>query len=83
MDSPAPKQTKGSAVKRPPPQDKIVRSVEFSAERKNFTLSLRENHRGRFVRITEQTGNNRSTVIVPVPALANFVAKLSELQSDG
>jgi len=60
-----------------------VRSVELVVERKNFTLSLRENHRGRFVRITEQTGNNRSTIIVPAPALASFITKLSELQPNG
>lgn len=69
--------------KKKAPQEQVLRSEELTIERKSFFLALKENHRGRFVRITEQTGTNHSTVIVPVDGLDAFLEKLTALRSNG
>ena len=38
-------------------------------ERKHFTFNLRENMRGRFLRITEDVGGRRDTIIIPSTGL--------------
>ena len=38
-------------------------------ERKMFTFELRENPRGRFLRITEDVGGRRDTIIIPSTGL--------------
>ena len=50
-------------------------------EQKTFTIALKENHRGRFIRITEQVANRRNTLILPITGLDSFIAKLSTLRS--
>lgn len=70
-------------IHRKPPQEKTLRSEDFTVGHKTFLLALKENHRGRFVRITEQTGKNHSTIIIPDEGLATFAAKLSTLRTAG
>jgi len=41
-------------------------------EQKRIFLNLRENVRGRYLRIAEVTGSNRSTIIIPSSGLAQF-----------
>jgi hypothetical protein len=41
-------------------------------ERKHITLELRENPRGRFLRITEEVNGRRDTIIVPSSGLEQF-----------
>lgn len=69
--------------KKKAPQEQTLRSEELTIERKSFVLALKENHRGRFVRITEQTGANHSMIIVPVDGLDAFLEKLTMLRSGG
>ena len=38
-------------------------------ERKQFSFSLRENPRGRFLRVTEDVGGRRDTIIIPATGL--------------
>lgn len=38
-------------------------------ERKNFSFSLRENPRGRFLRVTEDVSGRRDTIIIPSTGL--------------
>lgn len=38
-------------------------------ERKVFSFELKENPRGRFLRITEDVGGRRDTIIIPAPGL--------------
>lgn len=68
-------------TKKKAPQEKTLRSEELAIERKSFVMALKENHRGQFVRITEQTGANHSTIIVPVDGLDAFIEKLTTLRS--
>ncbi len=45
---------------------------QVQVERKCFSFSLRENPRGRFLRITEDVGGRRDTIIVPSTGLTQF-----------
>jgi hypothetical protein len=48
-------------------------------ERKTFVFTLRENPRGRFLRITEDVGGRRDTIIIPAPGLEDFKRILDEM----
>lgn len=50
------------------------------AERKVFYLDLKENARGRVVKITEDVGGNRDTIMVPVEILDDFICALQDIQ---
>lgn len=41
-------------------------------ERKQFFFDLKENPRGRFLRITEDVGGRRDTIIIPSTGLEQF-----------
>jgi hypothetical protein len=48
-------------------------------ERKKFVLILKENPRGRFLRITEDVGGRRDSIIIPSTGLAEFQKLLDEM----
>jgi hypothetical protein len=54
-------------------------SETFSIERKKFFLDLHANHRGQFVRITEDTNGRRDRIMVPAPALRDMVSALNRI----
>jgi len=54
-------------------------SETFSIERKKFFLDLHENHRGQFVRITEDTNGRRDRIMVPTLALREMVSALNRI----
>jgi hypothetical protein len=58
--------------------DRLV-SETFSAERKKFFLDLHQNHRGEFVRITEDTNGRRDRIMVPASALREMVTALNNI----
>ena len=41
-------------------------------ERKIFFLDLKENQRGRFLKITEDVGGRRDTIMLPAEAFKDF-----------
>jgi len=49
--------------------DKELLSEQIQVERKQFTFDLRENPRGRFLKITEDVGGRRDTIIIPATGL--------------
>ena len=55
--------------------DNELFTEHVQVERKTFSFSLRENPRGRFLRITEDVGGRRDTIIIPSTGLAQ-VAEL-------
>ncbi|MCX8090159.1 MAG: PUR family DNA/RNA-binding protein [Verrucomicrobiae bacterium] len=63
MPNPAPK---------PPVNETTLRSDKIQIERKTFVFTLKENPRGRFLRITEDVSGRRDTIIIPAPGLADF-----------
>jgi hypothetical protein len=45
--------------------DGILKSEQLQAERKKFVCTLKQNRRGRFLRISEEAGCHRNTIIIP------------------
>jgi len=56
-----------------------LKSAKIQIERKTFILALKENARGRFLRITEDVGGRRDTIIIPAPGLEEFKQILDEI----
>jgi hypothetical protein len=67
----------GSA--KPPVNEDTLKSAKIQIERKTFVLALKENPRGRFLRITEDVGGRRDTIIIPAPGLEEFRKLLDEM----
>ncbi len=49
--------------------DKELFNEQVQVERKLFSFELRENPRGRFLRVTEDVGGRRDTIIIPAAGL--------------
>lgn len=49
--------------------DKELLSEQVQIERKQFAFDLRENPRGRFLKVTEDVGGRRDTIIIPATGL--------------
>jgi hypothetical protein len=52
--------------------DDVIKSEKLAVERKTFFFDLKENPRGRFLRITEDVNGRRDTIIIPAPGLEEF-----------
>jgi hypothetical protein len=52
--------------------------LSVRVERKLFTFEVKENPRGRFLRITEEVNGRRDTIIVPLTGVTEFRDKLNE-----
>lgn len=61
--------------------ENILESRELQVERKHFFIELRENERGRFLRITEESHGRRNSVIIPSTGLDDFERMLDEVLS--
>lgn len=59
--------------------DKELLNEQVQVERKLFSFSLRENPRGRFLRITEDVGGRRDTIIIPSTGLAQVAEILKKV----
>jgi hypothetical protein len=56
--------------------EKELYSERIAVERKVFFLDLKENDRGRFLKITEDVGGRRDTIIIPIAGLKDFAAAI-------
>ena len=56
-----------------------IASEKISVDRKVFFLDLKENNRGRFLKITEDVGGRRDTIMLPVAAFRDFAEALERL----
>ena len=54
-------------------------SEKITIDRKIFFLDLKENNRGRFLKITEDVGGRRDTIMLPAEAFMDFVEALERL----
>jgi hypothetical protein len=70
----------GSAGGKPPANEETLRSERLQIERKTFVFTLKENPRGRFLRITEDVAGRRDTIIVPATGLEEFRRMLEEME---
>ncbi len=59
--------------------DSILKSENIAVERKNFIFDLRENPRGRFLRITEDANGRRDAIVIPAPGLEEFRRALDDI----
>ena len=64
---------------RPTVQEDTLKTDKVQIERKTFVFTLKENPRGRFLRITEDVNGRRDTIIVPAPGLSEFKKLLDEM----
>lgn len=64
---------------RPFVQEDTIKTAELQIERKLVTITLKENVRGRFLRITEDAGTKRNTVIIPITGLEDFQRVINEM----
>jgi hypothetical protein len=71
--------SKYNQAPRPPIQEDTLKTAEVQIERKNFVFTLKENPRGRFLRITEDVGGRRDTIIIPSTGLAEFKQLVDEM----
>ena len=69
----------GSSSPKPPVNEDTLKTDKIQIERKTFVFTLKENPRGRFLRITEDVGGRRDTIIIPAPGLEDFKKLLDEM----
>jgi hypothetical protein len=62
-----------------PSVDTHLHTLTMRVERKHFTFSLRENPRGKFLRITEEVNGRRDAIVIPLPGLEQFRDTLNEM----
>jgi len=55
-----------------PKTGRTLATEKIEVEYKIFFLDLQENHRGRFLRVTEDAGGRRETVIIPIENAREF-----------
>ncbi len=61
--------------------NQALESREIQVERKFFTAQIRENERGKFLRLTEEAQGRRNTVIVPSSGFADFANLINDILS--
>jgi hypothetical protein len=59
--------------------EETLKTERLQIERKSFVFALKENPRGRFLRITEDVGGRRDTIIVPATGLEEFREMIAEM----
>lgn len=64
---------------KPPVNEETLKSDKVQIERKTFVFTMKENPRGRFLRITEDVGGRRDTIIIPAPGLEDFKKLLDDM----
>jgi hypothetical protein len=74
------RRTHGHSPKSGPPVQEItLLRQEILIERKGFSLALKENPCGRFIRIVESNGNYFASIIVPAAGLLAFQRLLGDM----
>ena len=69
-------------TQRPPlqrPPETVHATERLQVERKSLELSLRENSRGQFIRITEESAGRYNTIIIPASGATEFSVLLAGL----
>lgn len=75
-ESPSPygrgQQSYGYQSSKPAVVEETLKTDQVQIERKTFVFTLKENPRGRFLRITEDVSGRRDTIIIPATGLEEF-----------
>ena len=64
---------------KPHVPEESLKIEKIQVERKTFVFALKENPRGRFLRITEDVGGRRDTIIIPSTGLEDFKKVVDEM----
>ncbi len=59
----------------------LLHTEKIIADRKTFYIDLKENARGRVVKITEDVGGNRDTIMIPADILDDFIQALQDVKA--
>ena len=59
----------------------LLHSEKIIADRKVFFIDLKENARGKVVKVTEDVSGNRDTIMIPAEILNEFIEKLQEVKA--
>lgn len=78
-ERPSPFGNRHYGTPKPPVNEDTLKTERIQIERKTFVFTLKENPRGRFLRITEDVGGRRDTIIIPAPGLEDFKKLLDEM----
>ena len=78
-ERPSPYGNRSYGQPKPPMNEETLRTEKIQVERKTFIFTLKENPRGRFLRITEDVGGRRDNIIVPAPGLEEFKRVVDEM----
>lgn len=62
--------------------DNELFSRRFEIESKLFFLDLKENPNGRYLKITEKSGDKRSFIIVPEGGIESFIGQLAQFHKE-
>jgi hypothetical protein len=65
--------------RKPSVTEDLLRAEIIQVERKSFKFSLKENPRGRFLRITEDVGGRYDSIVIPATGLEEFRRVLDEM----
>ncbi len=71
-ERPSPFGSRPTVPTKPHVPEETLKVERIQVERKTFVFALKENPRGRFLRITEDVGGRRDTVIIPSTGLEEF-----------
>jgi hypothetical protein len=61
--------------------DSPLHTEKIVTDRKIFFLDLKENDRGRFVKITEDVRGRRDTIMLPIESLEDFIDALQQIST--
>jgi len=64
---------------KPGAVEETLKTDKVQIERKTFVFTLKENPRGRFLRITEDVNGRRDTIIIPATGLDEFKRLLEDM----
>jgi len=78
-ERPSPFRSWAQMQPRPPVQEDTLKSGQVQIERKTIAFILKENPRGRFLRISEDSRGRRNAIIIPSTGLAEFQKLLDEM----
>ena len=68
---------------RPPVNEETLKTDKIQIERKTFIFTLKQNPRGRFLRITEDVNGRRDNIIIPSTGLDEFKRVMDEMVKVG
>jgi hypothetical protein len=69
----------GYGQQKPHVSEDTLKTDRIQIERKTFIFTLKENPRGRFLRITEDVGGRRDNIIIPAPGLEDFLKLIQDM----